>query len=347
QFFNPNICHVCKKVDEGNFVSCDSCGLISYCSEEHKTHHRTEHVKICTVIPQLLQEKLQRYTCRFSDWQQWIQSRTELLESVEKNIGHVLEPYEKQTILWSKSCDVCHKQVQLKTCQRCFSINYCNEHEEVFRTKHRGSNCDDLVLLLNIDIKTISDRTSNMSYGFLQFVNENSKFETMLEFCIEFVISRRKNHMDWLTRDYVRSDYLSDPLTIYSGLDRIDFLKNIIGQCVVIHIVAANSVDVNSLPVWEILLHLLPKIKRLVIVLINPKLHKNIIYQNLCKRCNEEKKVLSFISIPMLYHDFISSPSEDYNSPNAIVGFDAKFNKEKTWDKSLEAIQGSYCPLVL
>ncbi|XP_025158041.1 uncharacterized protein LOC105185688 isoform X1 [Harpegnathos saltator] len=110
QFFNPNICHVCKKVDKGNFISCDSCGLISYCSEEHKTYHRAEHLKICTIIEQLLQAESEGDTRRFDHWQQWIQSRKGILESIEKNIGYALDTYEKQAILWSKSCYVCHKQ---------------------------------------------------------------------------------------------------------------------------------------------------------------------------------------------------------------------------------------------
>ncbi|EFN81816.1 hypothetical protein EAI_15211, partial [Harpegnathos saltator] len=304
QFFNPNICHVCKKVDKGNFISCDSCGLISYCNEEHKTYHRAKHERICAVIAQLLQEKSHRDARGFGNWQQWIYSRKELLKSIEMNIGYTLEPYEKEAILWSKSCYVCHQQAELKTCQRCFSANYCNKHEEAFRKKHEwGSNCDDLVLSLNINIETISGRTSNMSYGFLQFVNENSKFEEMLEFCIEFVISRRKNHMDWLAKDYVRSDYLSDPLTIYSGLKRINSLRFLRKSCVVIHIIGANSVDKNSLQAWEILLHLLPEIHRLVIVLINPKLPKSVIDQNLCRNCNVQKKFLSFMLIPTLYHN--------------------------------------------
>ncbi|EFN81814.1 hypothetical protein EAI_15209, partial [Harpegnathos saltator] len=345
QFFNPNICHVCKKVDKGNFISCDSCGLISYCSEEHKTYHREKHERVCAVIAQLLQEKTQRDTRRFGDWQQWIHSRKEFLKLVEKNIGYTLEPYEKEAILWSKSCYVCHQQAELKTCQRCFSANYCNEHEKAFQIKHRGSNCDDLVLSLNIDIETISNRTSNMSYGFLQFVNENSKFETMLEFCIEFVISRRKNHVDWLAKDYVRSDYLSDPLTIYSGFKRIGSLEIINEPLVIIHILAANSGDTNSLSAWEILLHLIPEIQRLLIVLINPKLEDSFIRPNLCKLCDEKKKDLSFLLYSMLYHDYISSGI--FKKPTVIVGFDAKFDKGGTWDKSLKSMQRINCPLVL
>ncbi|XP_025158038.1 uncharacterized protein LOC112589346 isoform X2 [Harpegnathos saltator] len=286
----------------------------------------------------------------FDHWQQWIQSRKGILESIEKNIGYALDTYVKQAILWSKSCYVCHKQVELKTCQRCFSINYCNQHEEAFRTNHEwGSNCDDLVLSLNIDIEAISGRTSNISYGFLQFVNENSKFETMLEFCIEFVISRRKNHVDWIAKDYIRSDYLSDPLTIYSTFERLKSLDIITESCVIIHVIAAKSVDSNSLLAWEILLHLVPEIQRLEIILINPKLTYNIICPDLCKRCTAKKKNLSFLCYSMLYHDFISTScvSKSCKKPTMIVGFHVKFDKRGTWDESLKVIQNRNCPLIL
>ncbi|XP_025158057.1 uncharacterized protein LOC105189159 [Harpegnathos saltator] len=346
QFFNPNICHVCKKVDKGNFLSCDWCGLISYCSKEHKTHHHIEHSLTCAVTTQFLEIRPQKDTRRFNDWQQWIHSRKELLKLVQNNIGYTLDPYEKQAILWSKSCCVCHQQAELKTCERCFSVNYCNGHKKAFRARHWGSNCDDSVLLLNINIEAISGRTSNMSYGFLQSINEGSKFEAMLELCLEFVISQRKNHTDWLAKDYVRSDYLSDPLSIYSGFKRIDFLEIIKEPLVIIHIIGASSVDKNGLPAWEILLHLVPEIQRLVIVLINPKLEDSFIRQDLCNHCNEKKKYLCFVLCPMLYHDFISSDWV-YKEPTLIVGFNVTFDKERTWNESLKAMQNRNCPLVL
>lgn len=72
QFFNPNICHVCKSVDRGNLILCDGCCLISYCSQEHKTQHYTEHKRFCVIVAHILQIRLQEYTRRFNDWQQWI-----------------------------------------------------------------------------------------------------------------------------------------------------------------------------------------------------------------------------------------------------------------------------------
>ncbi|XP_032676960.1 uncharacterized protein LOC116846790 [Odontomachus brunneus] len=272
QFFNPNLCHVCKSVDKGNLILCDQCCLISYCSEEHKIIHHPYHEKICAIIAQIVQVKPQQDTCKFSDWQQWVQSRKLLMELVQNELDDKMEPYVQHMILWPKSCYICHQQVKLQVCQRCFSANYCDEHANVFRKTHNGVKCDRLVLLLNIDIETISDNTKNISYKFLQFVNETSCFIEMLEFCMEYILIRRRRDIDWLAKDYVRSDYLSGPLTVYSGFKRAQLFHILKQEYVVIHIIASNSIKRDNLPAWEILLHLIPEIRKLHIIMVGSEL---------------------------------------------------------------------------
>ncbi|XP_011139396.1 uncharacterized protein LOC105183155 isoform X2 [Harpegnathos saltator] len=46
-FFHPNLCHVCKLRNNGNLIECNQCRLISYCSEEHRLLHESEHSRIC------------------------------------------------------------------------------------------------------------------------------------------------------------------------------------------------------------------------------------------------------------------------------------------------------------
>ncbi|EFN78537.1 hypothetical protein EAI_02357, partial [Harpegnathos saltator] len=127
--FNPNICHVCKSVnaETSSYILCDQCCLISYCNVEHKMAHYVEHKDICKIITQLSKVRPQEDDKRYKDWQEWIQSRRELIESIKHRLDRPIEPYEEQMFLWSKSCNVCHQQAELKTCQMCFSVNYCDQ----------------------------------------------------------------------------------------------------------------------------------------------------------------------------------------------------------------------------
>ncbi|XP_014480904.1 PREDICTED: uncharacterized protein LOC106747665 [Dinoponera quadriceps] len=344
QFFNPNMCHVCKSVDKGNLILCNKCRLISYCGEEHKAKHYTEHEEICIIIRRLSRVNLQKDKRRFSNWQQWIQSRAEFVESIQQKLKRPLEAYEKQMILWPKSCIMCYQQTELQTCQRCFSTNYCVAHAQAVTSKHNDDKCERLVRLLNIDIETVSGRTIDISYSFLISVNQRSYFEEMLEFCMNYVLMSR-NDVDWLAKDYVLSDYLSGPLTIYFGTSRFELLNFILEKCTVIHVLAANSADRNGLPAWEVLLHLLPVITKLVIIMVGPELIYESNKQILCELCTDRNREFVFFSFPMLYCEFLQSPG-NYREPNIVVVFHPDIT-EITQIELLEEIQGLLCPFFL
>ncbi|XP_019699477.2 uncharacterized protein LOC105188659 [Harpegnathos saltator] len=351
QFFNPNICHVCKSVnvDESSPILCDWCSLVYYCSIGHKMLHYLEHNEICEIIWQVLEIKPQRDTRRYKNWQEWIETRKQLMKAVQQNLNRPLKPYEKQMFLWSKSCYVCHQQTELKTCQRCFSGNYCDEHENVFCTKHDGYNCDQMMLMLNIDIEIISGKTSNISYGFLQLVDEKKCFEEMLEFYIENILKRRRD-IDWLAKDYIRSDYLSGPLTVYHGLKKLNILNVIENSRIVIHIIGINSVDKNGLCAWEVLLHFLPKVKHLVIEIIGPKLVPGNYKYNLCRKCKDGKE-MSVSVISMLYHHYVKlfkyQKSVRNMLPNAVLGSHLNMNNIDTWLETILEFEDLAAPLLL
>ncbi|XP_014480839.1 PREDICTED: uncharacterized protein LOC106747634 [Dinoponera quadriceps] len=347
QFFNPNICHVCKSVRKDNFISCDQCCLILYCNEEHKAEHRAKHAESCAILKQVLQENPQEYMRSFSDWQHWIQSREKLLIAVAMKLCRPMEQYEKQMILWSKTCVVCYLQTELKTCQRCFSANYCDVHANAFRKKHNEALCSQLMLSLNIDIETIVDNVSPISYDFLSFINRNSYFEEMLEFCIEHILTRREENMDWIAKDYVLSDYLSEPLTIYFGFKQLYLLLFIRTPVFVIHLLRTDSLDIRGLPAWEILLHLIPEIIELEIVMIISELELYDPYIcNLCNHCTRMNKKLSFYFIRMRYGNYAIS-SVRYKIPRVIFVFLVDFNKQNLLFELKELLINLPCPLFI
>ncbi|XP_032682840.1 uncharacterized protein LOC116849622 isoform X4 [Odontomachus brunneus] len=131
-FFHENICHVCKKVNNGSFISCNLCDMISYCTPEHSLMHRPQHMQICEYIIRVLRENKIRRDCALSLFK-WIQLRQQFLSSIKKWIPRKLKLYEEQMILFAKSCSICHRQINLEHCQTCYSDYYCSEHIQEFQ----------------------------------------------------------------------------------------------------------------------------------------------------------------------------------------------------------------------
>ncbi|XP_032668997.1 uncharacterized protein LOC116843074 isoform X2 [Odontomachus brunneus] len=314
QFFNPNICHVCKAVDKA----------------------------------QILKIKPQNDTRRYGSWQIWIVNRRIIMESAEETFGSPIEMYVKQMIMWSKTCVICYQQAKLRACQKCFSVNFCNEHAEAFRKEHDGNTCELLTLLLNINIETISGIMTDISYEFLSSVKRDTRVNEMLEFYMKCVLISRDD-VNCLIKDYVLSDYLSGPLSIYYEFEKIYGDKNfnvLRQQLVVIHIIAANSVDRHGLPAWEVLLHLIPEMRELRIIMIGPELRTENYGHNICNDCQNKGKKMKFYPICMLYHDYIQT-SKSHQIPDLIVGFEAKLDKTQTWSESIKVIRNCLCPLIL
>ncbi|XP_032682836.1 uncharacterized protein LOC116849620 [Odontomachus brunneus] len=126
-FFHENICHVCKKVNNGSFISCKRCNMISYCTIEHRLMHRPQHMQICENINRFLRENEIRRDCALS-LTNWITLRQQFLSSIKKWIPRKLKPYEEQMILFAKSCSICHRQINLEHCRTCYSEYYCIDH---------------------------------------------------------------------------------------------------------------------------------------------------------------------------------------------------------------------------
>lgn len=335
RFYNPNLCHICKTVDRDNLIRCDRCGLIAYCSQEHKAEHYMEHKEICAAIANVLEAEPQVYTCKFNNWQEWMRSRIYLIKSVTQKLQRTLELYTEQIIMWSKTCAVCYRQTELYTCQKCYCANYCNEHASVFHTKHDGGKCERLKLSLNLEIN-LTDTVYNLSYGFFSLVDEKTNIETMLQFFIEYVLVS-KSDLDWNVVDYIMSDYLSVPLTIYSGLKRNSLLHFIQQEVVVIHLIDGLPMNERNLPPWEILLHLLPQIRELFIIRLSPKLLDDYDAYKLCKLCSRKSKKMTFVSVPTLYHDFEETHPR-YKKPNMIISYHAELNKGDAWMRSIRTI---------
>ncbi|XP_032668717.1 uncharacterized protein LOC116842933 [Odontomachus brunneus] len=155
QFFNPNICHVCKQPNQGELIPCGSCDMVFYCSTEHQIMHQSSHMEVCSVIPFARIEDLESNARPFNSDDKWRSSRKTFMQGIRMKITRDLMPYEKEMIMCAKSCLICHQQISLRTCRTCYSANYCDEHQWDFKNKHELM-CPDLLKMRRYQEAAIS-----------------------------------------------------------------------------------------------------------------------------------------------------------------------------------------------
>ncbi|XP_032685276.1 uncharacterized protein LOC116850748 isoform X10 [Odontomachus brunneus] len=111
QFFNPNICHVCKRPSE-NLITCNKCNMISYCSKEHQEEHKFSHLDMCNAIAIVITDTPFWVTYRNSE--EWIESRREIVLKILNILSRPTYGYETEMM-----------QIELMLClQECGIFSY-------------------------------------------------------------------------------------------------------------------------------------------------------------------------------------------------------------------------------
>lgn len=348
QFFNPNICHYCKSRGEGDLISCRDCNMISYCKESHrKKHYKKSHGVICKILNTVMRTTPQPNSEIV--WPEWIQFRKRLLEKVsqkiQQDLNRPIKEYEKQMILRAKACLVCCRQNNLQTCPSCLSVNYCFRHGEHFREIHLNRDCTYLLLSLNIEIEkmfnnSIPQYDELFSHPVMTF---NATEEDLLKY-----LKHPTSKIHLKAADYILSDYISAPLTIYRDLKYKNLLNNVIvkGSKFIVHIIDVNCVDRNSLRAWEILFHLLYELREMIIICVGPGLEFISDEINVCLLCKIRDKKFTFMCIPMSYFNYLKSPYS-CKEANIIVGFGEGNFEWHPFSRTVQAIQAVKCPLFL
>lgn len=342
-YFNPNVCHVCKKTNNGDLILCDQCYMISYCCDLHILMDHTQHQKFCNYIKTYtrIMNGAKWRSIRLSTLE-WIQTRYDFLDEMTARFSFSLELYEMQMILFAKSCYLCHQQINLQPCQACYSENYCIEHVEEFPYYHSSSKCKALKLCLNSNILNLDFRAFDREY--IQFFDNIVPIEDMESFIMGYVRNcYHRNIQAWTRDEYIYSEYASGPLTLYDGMKKANLLNILNVEECVIHIISVGSVEKKYLSAWEILLHLLHRIKRLTIVLIAKNLEIEGFWLPNCSECVKRNQMFRYECHSMLYNYYMVSPS--FRFPNVIVAFQAHFNGFMwSWRNTLLMSQCMNCP---
>lgn len=333
--------------DNGDFIICDQCYMITYCSKDHREQDYSSHIEICAAFSKVLKKFEWNKQC-FSSQEEWLQSREDFLCLIKLELSRDLTSHEMQMIRFAKSCIVCHQQMNLQTCKMCHSANYCNTHAEVFKCLH-NSRCRALLLCLSLDIEVFYG--FEFKSKFTNFPNDNRPFDDMDTFVKHYVqrTNATRELENWNFPEYLYSDYTSGPLTLYYGMkdaNLLDVLKKPDLSCV-IHVIDATFLDKEYLPAWELILHLISKLKEIKVIFIGPELRNECNNVELCSQCSKMhyNQYLSFESYCMLYHNYVTS--ELYKRPDLIIGFDTDLSDANTWTDTILKLRDQDCPLLL
>ncbi|XP_043254971.1 uncharacterized protein LOC122398816 [Colletes gigas] len=352
-FFYTNVCHVCKQF--GKQVSlkrCGSCTMIAYCSKEHQREHWPQHKDLCCAIYDVLQDnKMSSFLINNQDLctEKWTRMKMNFMLLVAMKISRKLEYYEEQMFKFLRSCTMCHNwnTKELVDCHNCPSTSFCTRHKN--DTMHKNL-CNLLKLCFKLNMASILHEKEIPEIKRSYHTKHINLPPNMKYFIKDYIEAQKSPNLLIEEETIINAELLTRPLTFLYAAQKLGyFLKK---KDIIIHIIAANAVEINGIELWEILLHWLPNVTVATIILLGPELSPGSISINLCKNCQCSSKQLEIQMQDTLYENYIECDS--YMKPNFIIGYNAGIHEcediksqNDTWTHSLQMIARQNCPLIL
>ncbi|XP_014475077.1 PREDICTED: uncharacterized protein LOC106744659 [Dinoponera quadriceps] len=272
-------------------------------------------------------------------------TKYEIIKKMKKELQRKLKVCEKQMIMHAKSCLICNRRDSLRTCMGCFTSNYCNDHEVQFQKSHEAD-CKELKLCLDLDLNLLQESFTQFQIPNIKsFPNVQIPILKMDDFVTQYM-KRGRLGVDWTYDHYYYSDWMSGPLTLFFGLKDTLLLPEAKSNVYTVHIINSYHVDRIYFQTWELLLHLLPHIKILTIVMVEPGIEYIKRKCKTCIHCFLDSRELHFECYSMFYEIYASDSM--YKKPNVIVAFEVnKGNYNVVSVNLIRAIRARTCPLFL
>lgn len=287
--FLPNKCGICDEVND--LKKCTRCNLISYCGGEHQRQHLKDHKRICKVLAEILQESKLSHIFENShgiDHQKWILTRELTVRKVNQRLGRNLDDDEKAMIRMPRSCLVCHetRNSELTNCSFCPFASFCKNH----RDDNQHDKYCSLMRICNAigNYNSISgpERYNESIISILRTQFKlNLKPPLDMDDFLNCYIDKSLIIDDILKM--IVSDYFSVPLTLYSALKTLNYCHT---YSLVLH-VGGSEFPFEHVQVWETILHLLPNLKKLLVVYIGQKYNFHRIIFPLCDACAMDRTI--------------------------------------------------------
>ncbi|XP_066598050.1 putative protein MSS51 homolog, mitochondrial [Prorops nasuta] len=347
--FATNLCLVCMEVAE---IVCESCKMVSYCSQQHKKQGRCRHKEFCKIFTELLGKGSGFSMAKGLSNDHYKLLRLKFMEIVEKTLRRRMELWEKEIILYPKVCRVCHDaSSDIICCDDCKMEFYCVGHDDGHERW-----CRELEVLRRILILTHRN-------GFVTPEIPNFEQEIPVENFDKFIFDMYRDSLYYRYMDchiYATLSHIATaPLTtLYSLRECFNDLRTL--DKMTIHIIGAEfQFECNNLCVWEkFFLHFMPRLQILSLVFIGPELNVPDIpimfYKNvhLCGKCKRSGRVVQVqFQDGMVYHEF--TRSEEFSKPDIVCLFnpglyrETAFNGSDTWPDTIREFCKFGVPVVI
>ncbi|XP_077254421.1 uncharacterized protein LOC143893198 [Temnothorax americanus] len=354
-FFYATMCHVCKRFGDGvKLKRCSACGMISYCSKEHRKQHREQHKSLCKATRRVHREYGENF-CRTTT-EEWVKDKLTIARFVSFTLGRRLKANEMQMLCFQRACLVCHevKSKLLESCQKC-AASFCQNHK--YSTEHRNV-CAHLELNLRTDLFSIEEGNNppDLQPYLQHFLQEyshiscESTFRNMKDFIKAFRNIRTDSEMSSNPPAILNSEYLTHSLTLFHAMRLLNYVPK--GNDLVVHVLGARKSEEITLIGWEIFPRLTGAKVSVIFIGLELPCKSNLSHR--CDNCmSREKKCLTFELHDGLYENYVRSSS--FVKPDLVVGFNMGVrtheppvkSSKKTWTPSIELIAKENCPFIL
>ncbi|XP_012528563.2 uncharacterized protein LOC105832290 [Monomorium pharaonis] len=336
--FVSNLCLICM---ERSRVTCESCGMVSYCTVKHMEQDRPRHRDLCKVLTEICAIGLSPLSGLSAD--DYRVYRLKLIELVHRRLGRPLQLWEREILLYPRVCCDCRCFSRaLRCCSACGIGLFCENHDGGHREW-----CREFQVFRRV----------------LSMQHKNGYAEPEIPDTLQEGPLRLPGNFDRLIAQlYDRSTYYCDMDSYtYCGLSHVASIpltalyamqiscqnwKTI--DALVIHVIGAEfQYECINLHVWEkFFLHLLPNLKRLKLMFVGPELSLPPVPLDLltavkiCSTCKSFGRRVNVSFHPgKFYHDFCRS--KQFTGPHLVCLFnpglyrETGFEGRDTWPETI------------
>jgi len=336
-WFVAGACTECHNIPTAHdrMKACSQCCLVWYCGKECQKNNWKYHKEFCKATKAVATECNASYIMEEAKnakvsgiYLSFVEYYTLMHRAVVERLNRNLDALETLTLLCPKLCDVCKEAnpAVLKPCDICYRVFYCSkEHANLDYARHK-TYCPDYLLTLQC-YQLVATKGIPIPRNIYYRTSTVSEYKPITGTTKDYLPPT----LDVI--DILVSDYVSYPLSLIyalgstglkNGTKNISEMKELTvlmgDPCNGIHKTMCHNY------MWEYMFHLLPKLKKLNLILceLTPqsRVSSSVLYNSLkplekymCSDCISRKCNLSVQSIDE-YHKY--KLSKEFKKPDVI-----------------------------
>ncbi|XP_058791166.1 uncharacterized protein LOC131664241 isoform X2 [Phymastichus coffea] len=352
-YFVSSLCYVCSKACDDVHFDCEQCGMVTYCSSQHRQQNLKHHKQLCTVLAEICVKNNGLDLARNLGPDEYRSFRVELLRIVEQALGRRMELCEREILLYPKLCRTCHSSDGLKTCSDCLMEFFCEEH----RGNHED-HCAEWrvfrgVLAMQADSGFLAPKIPDFAIIGDEELPEN--FDGLMKTIFAFGNDYdRIDCASYAALSQAASPALTARYTLQLSAQGHKLTTN--RKSLRVHVIGAElQFECANLAVWEkLFLHLLPGIKSLRLEFSGPELQvpddiaKVLKRPRLCAGCRAKGREIHVVfHCGKLYHQI------ECDRPDLVCLFNpglyrtTGFANQDTWPRTIEKFCDHGVPILI